>query len=71
MTAVTLPSIRPTRSAFWLTAAALVAAALALTVWLVARSSSSSDTTVSPGSAGSVQYSQNQVCAPAPGTRYC
>lgn len=71
MTAITLPSVRPTRSALWAGAAALVAATLALTVWLVASASSSNDSTVSPGRAASVTHSQNQLCAPAPATRYC
>ena len=75
MTAITAtPTIaRPVGSAFWFTAVALVVAALALTVWVATRAGTSHTGTVTPGHKANVSTSQNgnQLCAPAPGTRYC
>jgi hypothetical protein len=64
---------RPAGSAFWFTAVALVVAALALTVWVVTRGGTSHTSGLTPGQRANVQNSQNgnQLCAPAPGTRYC
>ena len=75
MTAITATSTiaRPAGSALWFTAVAIVVAALALTVWVVARTGTSHSGAVNPGDHANVQTSQygNQLCAPAPGTRYC
>jgi hypothetical protein len=76
MTAITAnqATIRSAGSAFWFTAVALVAAALALTVWVVvAKTGTSHSSAVTPGQRANVSTSQdgNQLCAPAPGTRFC
>jgi len=49
------------------------AAALALTVWVLTRAGTSHTSVITPGHKANVSTSQNgnQLCAPAPGTRYC
>jgi hypothetical protein len=74
MTALTAPALRFThsgRTALWLSVIALTAAGLALTVWLVVRVTSTTSSTPAPAHKAPAQHSQNQLCAPAPGTRFC
>ena len=71
MTAISLTATSTTRAASWLTAVALVVAALVVTVWVVARMSTSTGNSVAPAHQTAVQPSQNQLCVPAPGTRFC
>ncbi len=74
MTTIAAPAVRSTqvtRSTFWFTAVALAVAAVALTVWLVVRVTSSDKATPAPANKAPVQHSQNQLCAPLPGTRFC
>jgi hypothetical protein len=70
MTAISTAAPAQIRSTYWFTAVALVFAAIALTAFVVGRVTGSDSATSGPKS--TVQTSQNnQLCAPAPGTRYC
>lgn len=69
----TASSARPMTSEFWFTLLGIVALALALTVWIATRVDTTNSGGVAPGHQANVHTSQygNQLCAPAPGTRYC
>jgi hypothetical protein len=70
MTAIAATTtVTRTAPAFWLSLAALTFVTLALAVWLVARATAQGDSAVAPAHTTTGQY--NQLCAPAPGTRYC
>jgi hypothetical protein len=70
MTAITTAAPAQIRSTYWLTAVALAFAAIALSAFVVGRVTGSD--TSGAGQKSTVQTSQNnQLCAPAPGTRYC
>ena len=69
MTAMTATAAGTTRTSYWLTAAALVFATIALAAWLVGRIAASDTPAGSGGHPSTGQY--NQLCVPAPGTRFC
>jgi hypothetical protein len=71
MTAISTAAPAQGRSTYWLAALALVFATIALTAYVVGRVTGS-DTNAGTPHTSTVQTGQyNQLCAPAPGTRFC
>ena len=72
----TIPTVRAAslrRPAVWVAMFALVVAA-ALAVWIVVASSTHHTRTTAPAQVTTGQFNgqpANQLCAPAPGTRFC
>lgn len=73
MTAITVtPAVKQPVAARWIALAAVAFLTIALAAWLVSRVAASNTDSVTPGYQAPVKtVQQNQLCAPAPGTRYC